>query len=239
MRFYAAFLFILMLLTACTPADEKKSDSELNEPDPLNFTSPDWIIRRPVSFSNWRIEETRKYAVKHYSSDNLRIKPKMIVIHWTVTPDLELAYKIFNREHASGKRHLLKENGLNNVAVPYLVDRDGTVVQLMHELFMGRHVIGMNHYAIGIENIGGMKDTRFLTEAQIKANIKLIRYLKKKYHQIDYVIGHREYLRFKETGHKLWKENIKNYIAHKVDPDVKSLNAIKAGLKDLNLKSVP
>jgi len=41
-----------------------------------------------------------------------------------------------------------------------------------------------------------------LTDAQIQANIALVRYLKNKYPTIEYLIGHHEYLHFE--GHPLW-----------------------------------
>ncbi len=36
-----------------------------------------------------------------------------------------------------------------------MVDRDGTRYRLMPETYMARHVIGLNYYSIGIENVGG------------------------------------------------------------------------------------
>ena len=68
----------------------------------------------------------------------------------------------------------------------------------MPETWMARHVIGLNHYAIGIENIGGIDGKDDLTEAQVKANAFLVCFLKNKYPEIKYVIGHNEYLNFKK-----------------------------------------
>jgi len=81
---------------------------------------------------------------------------------------------------------------------------------------MARHVIGLNHYAIGIENVGGIDSKDDLTEAQTKANAFLVCYLKKKYPEIKYVIGHNEYLNFKNTP--LWLEKDPNYQTDKDDP---------------------
>lgn len=41
-----------------------------------------------------------------------------------------------------------------NVSTQFLVDRDGTIFRLLPDTTFARHVIGLNHLAIGIENIG-------------------------------------------------------------------------------------
>ena len=43
----------------------------------------------------------------------------------------------------------------------------------MPENYMARHVIGLNHSSIGIENVGG-NDTLPLTDMQVEANINLL-----------------------------------------------------------------
>ena len=95
-------------------------------------------------------------------------------------------------------------------------------------------MIGLNYLAIGIENIGS--DDMPLTKAQLTANEKLIRHLKRKY-PIDFVIGHHEYQNFQTTD--LWKENDPNYRTVKTDPGDKFMNQLRKKLSDLNLKSVP
>ena len=97
-----------------------------------------------------------------------------------------------------------------------------------------RHTIGLNYMAIGIENIGSKSQP--LTEAQVKANANLIRYLTAKYN-IEYLIGHFEYGVFRNTP--LWKETDKNYFTGKVDPEKKFMIKVRALISDLNLKSKP
>jgi N-acetylmuramoyl-L-alanine amidase len=77
------------------------------------------------------------------------------------------------------------------LASQFMVDRDGTIYRLMPETALARHIIGYNWCAIGIENVGGANNKKEdLTPAQLKANIKLIRYLHAKYPTIQYVFGH-------------------------------------------------
>jgi N-acetyl-anhydromuramyl-L-alanine amidase AmpD len=121
-----------------------------------------------------------------------------------------------------------------NVSSQFLIDRDGTVFRLLPETTFARHVIGLNYLAIGIENIGS--DDMPLTNAQLEANEKLIRYLKRKY-PIDYVIGHHEYQRFQKT--ELWKETDPNYRTVKSDPGDEFMIRLRKKLTDINLKPLP
>lgn len=91
---------------------------------------------------------------------------------------------------------------------------------------MARHVIGLNHYAIGIENVGGIDGKDDLTEQQAEANAFLVCYLKNKYPQIEHVIGHHEYLGYKNSA--LWLEKDPEYERSKTDPGPDFVNRVKA-----------
>ncbi len=122
-----------------------------------------------------------------------------------------------------------------NVSAHFLVDKDGSIYRMMPETYMGRHVIGLNHCAIGIENVGGPEDSP-LTEKQLKANIKLVRYLAKKY-DIDFLIGHYEYTNFE--GHPLWLERDSSYRTEKTDPGKDFMKKVRRATKNFNFTSVP
>ncbi|HAU1248241.1 TPA: N-acetylmuramoyl-L-alanine amidase [Legionella pneumophila] len=193
---------------------------------------PQTIIQKPIQFDKKRIALTREYQLTHYGidSESIEIEPKMIVLHWTCIPSLDTTFRIFDPPalpSSSPRRNELP--GDLNVSSHFLVDRDGTIYQLMPETWMARHVIGLNHYAIGIENIGGVDSKDDLTEEQAKANAFLVCYLKNKYPQIKYLIGHNEYLQFKGTA--LWLEKDPNYQTDKTDPGptfVKKVNQLIA-----------
>ena len=141
----------------------------------------------------------------------------MIVLHWTCILSFDATFRIFNPAKFPQDSPRLKElPGNLNVSTHFIVDRDGRIYQLMPETWMARHVIGLNHYAIGIENIGGVDSKDDLTAAQAKANAFLVCYLKNKYKTIHHVIGHNEYLSFKNTS--LWLERDPNYQTDKNDP---------------------
>ena len=124
--------------------------------------------------------------------------------------------------------------GQVNVSIQFLVDRDGTVYRLMPETWMARHTIGLNYNSIGVENVGGGDSVDNMTAAQIEANIRLVRYLAKKYPSIEYLIGHSEYREFE--GHPLWLELDDGYRTEKVDPGDRFMTAVREAVAHLGLK---
>ncbi|WP_434037541.1 N-acetylmuramoyl-L-alanine amidase [Formosa sp. 4Alg 33] len=195
------------------------------------------IIDKPIVFNEERNELTLEYLDEHYGLKQTEptIVPKMIVLHWTVIPTLEQSYEAFKNPLLPNFRTEINSASALNVSSQFLVDRDGTIYRLMPETTMARHVIGLNHCAIGIENVGGSKDLP-LTELQVKANIKLVNYLSKQY-PIEYLIGHYEYSNFE--GHPLWLEKDNGYRTEKTDPGKTFLEAVKAGTLKNDFKTTP
>lgn len=194
------------------------------------------IEDKPITFDEVRIQLTKDYLFTRYGleQDNPTIVPRMIVLHWTEMPKLQQSFDAFYKSELPNRPEISSASGLN-VSSQFLVDLDGTIYRLMPETTMARHVIGLNHAAIGIENVGGTVGVP-LTKAQIKSNIWLVTYLSEKY-PIEYLIGHYEYTNFE--GHDLWLEKDDGYRTEKVDPGEDFMNAVKKGTKKLNLKSAP
>lgn len=197
------------------------------------------IVDRPISFSEERVDLTRAYMEERYgvSAPDIGIVPRIVVLHWTAIDDLEGSFRAFDREALAGSRSDLSGAGEVNVSVQFLVDRDGTVYRLMPETWMGRHTIGLNYDAIGVENVGGADGVDNLTDAQIDANIRLVRDLARRYPSVEYLIGHHEYRAFE--GHPLWRETDPGYRTQKSDPGERFMDAVRSGLADLGLKGVP
>lgn len=187
---------------------------------------PQTIKQKPIQFDEKRIALTREYQLVHYGieSVSIEIQPKMIILHWTCLPTLDIALRVFNPPTLSAARRSELPDDLN-VSSHFLVDRDGTIYQLMPDHWMARHVIGLNYYAIGIENVGGVNGLDDLTQAQAEANAFLVCYLKKKYPEIHKVIGHNDYLNYKNTP--LWLEKDPNYQKDKTDPGPNFVKKVK------------
>ena len=195
------------------------------------------LVQRPITWDQDRVLLTKAYLDSRYGlqQQNARIQPQMVVLHWTAIPTLEASYGAFFPSRLPGARADIASAGDLNVSAHYLVDRDGTIYQLMPDSVMARHTIGLNHCAIGIENVGGTEDTP-LTRRQRKANEWLVRQLAAKY-PIQYLIGHYEYTAFE--GHPLWLEKDSAYRTEKTDPGRGFMNKIRRSLRNLNLQSAP
>ena len=196
------------------------------------------IVDRPIDFSPLRVELTKEYIRQHYGMEveDIHITPKIIVLHWIETNDLEEAFGILKPDTLQ-YGGIVSRAGKLNVSAHFLVDRDGTVYRLMDESTMARHVIGLNYYSIGVENVGGVDGIDNMTPAQIEANARLVRYLVKKYPTIHYLIGHLEYTRMENTP--LWLERDSTYRTVKTDPSEAFMQAVRERVQDLHLQGPP
>ncbi|WP_215223237.1 N-acetylmuramoyl-L-alanine amidase [Echinicola shivajiensis] len=194
------------------------------------------VFHKPIKYDEERRSLTLEYLEEHYGlvQEEPSIVPKMVVLHWTAIPNLERSYDAMNPVHLPGSRTAIASASSLNVSSHYLIDRDGTIFRQLPDTIMARHVIGLNHCAIGVENVGSAKEP--LTKAQLKANEELVRHLKRKY-DIEYVIGHFEYTAFE--NHPLWKELDEGYRTVKTDPGEKFMRKIRKRLEDLELKDPP
>ncbi|MFP3595819.1 N-acetylmuramoyl-L-alanine amidase [Chryseobacterium sp. SIMBA_029] len=194
------------------------------------------IISKPIDYSPERIRLSIEYLKDHYNiiQNSAVISPKIIVLHYTAGGTVETNYKYFNKTYLESARNVLKKQSVLNVSSQFIVDRDGTIYQLMEPNTFARHTIGLNYCAIGIENIGSKNQP--LTEKQSASNAQLIRYLTKKYN-IEYLIGHSEYGIFR--GSKLWRETNPNYFTVKDDPGKDFMKKVRLLVADLHLKEKP
>lgn len=197
------------------------------------------IDDRPISFSADRVKATQRYIADHYGeeTEDIAIEPRLIVLHWTAIDSVDKSFAAFDHELLRESRPDLGAPAEVNVSIQFLVGRDGTVYRLMPETWMARHCIGLNYSAIGVENVGGAHGVDNLTDKQIEANIRLVRYLVGKHPTIRYLIGHMEYRRFE--GHPLWRELDDDYRTEKIDPGDRFMTAVREGVADLGLEGPP
>ena len=194
------------------------------------------IIEKPINYSAERVALSLEYLKDHHGlvQKTPTIVPKMIVLHYTAGGTVESNFKYFNKTHLESARNTLKKQSTLNVSSQFIIDRDGTIYQLMEPNQFARHTIGLNYCAIGVENIGSKKQP--LTEKQVEANAKLVRYLTQKY-KIEYLIGHSEYGVFRNS--KLWKESDPKYFTGKEDPGKDFMTKVRQQVSDLKLKAKP
>lgn len=183
-----------------------------------------------------RCRLTVEYLSLHHGTavTDCHMIPRVVVLHWTATSTMQGAWNTFAPPRLAGRPDLVR-GGAVNVSAHFLVDRDGTIYRLLPEDRAGRHTIGMNHVAIGVENVGD-GSAHPLTDAQVEANIALVRHLAGRY-PITHLIGHHEYRRMEGTD--LFLEADPKYRNVKIDPGEDFMARIRAGLTDLGLQGPP
>ena len=199
-----------------------------------------------------RLELTRQYFQLHAPALDLRapfrMEPKVVVVHYTAIPTLDGTLRTFRAPAIDAGRELVAANGRLNVGIQFVVDRDGRIHRLFPETTMVRHVIGLNHVAIGIENVGSEDispaqlagrvgndgNGRQLTPAQLEANVALIRMLKARHPSLVWLVGHQEYRDFEDPrhpGNALFVEAVPGYRTEKIDPGKRFLHELRRRLK--------
>jgi N-acetyl-anhydromuramyl-L-alanine amidase AmpD len=131
------------------------------------------------------------YSRRHYGIDAYELKnPRVVVQHVTVTDDFESVYNTFANDTADPE---LGE--LPGVCSHYVVDKDGTIYQLVPVSIMCRHTVGLNYTSIGIEHVAQTDADLLANKRQMRASLALTRWLRCR-HDIEPgdVIGHNESL---------------------------------------------
>jgi len=147
------------------------------------------IVQRPIPFPARRKQEMAAYARRHYGIDSYRLRdPKVIVEHYTVTSTFQQTFNTFAPDVPDPELHELP-----GTCAHYVIDRDGTIYQLVRRSIMCRHTVGLNYTAIGIEHVG-FSDAEILRNSrQMAASLRLTRWLRCHYGiGPNNVIGHSE-----------------------------------------------
>jgi len=149
------------------------------------------IVQKPIPFPQERKTQMAAYAKRHYAIDSYRLRtPKVIVEHYTVTATFQQTYNTFAPNHPDPE---LKE--LPGTCAHYVIDRDGTIYQLVPRSIMCRHTVGLNYTSFGIEHVGMSDGDVMGNKRQLAASLRLTRWLRCRYGiATKNVIGHSESL---------------------------------------------
>ena len=152
------------------------------------------IVRDPIPVGPRRKAETVAYVRRHYGSfmrPTWRlVDPHVIVVHYTDSPDFSSTYNTFAADVPDPELHELP-----GTCAHFVVDRAGTIHQLVSVAVMCRHTVGLNWTAIGIEHVGYSDGQVLGDRRQITASLRLVRWLRCRFNvPINDVIGHNESL---------------------------------------------
>jgi N-acetyl-anhydromuramyl-L-alanine amidase AmpD len=241
----------MLLLTACRAADgapappptppAAPTTKAADAPAPAVPATPvvapvivDHLLPYNAERERLTVEYLRAHRTTALTGDttkDTRMVPRVIVLHWTAGPTAMSAWSTFGPATLSGRTELAGAGALN-VGAHYLVDRDGTIERLAHEDRILRHTIGLNHVAIGIENVGGGEEWP-LTEAQAAANVALVRWIVSR-QPVTHLIGHLEYRGLEGTPY--FEERDPTYRTTKPDPGADFMAAVRSRLQDLKVE---
>jgi len=217
-------VFVLFLFVAFGCSKQK--------PVATTIVSPEVVVSNVAvdtisTLSDRKLALTSEYCQRNYGFSGYRLdSPKMVVVHHTVIPTLRQTLALFQRDELAPNRKFINRFSPLNVGIHYVIDRDGTIYNLLPDTIIARHIIGFNHVSLGIENVAATKED--LTEAQLKSNAALVNALKSKHPTIQYLIGHDEYNNTDLPHYELFKSLDENYQPYdKPDPGEKFMTDLR------------
>jgi len=153
--------------------------------------SPPAIQQWRIPFPQQRKAEMRAYARRHYGINSyLLTRPRVIVEHVAVASSAAATRNTFVPDRPDPELHELP-----GTCSHFVVDRDGTIYQLVSLKLMCRHTVGLNYTAIGIEHAGFNDSDVLGNRRELAASLRLTAWLKCRYGiRLSNVIGHNESL---------------------------------------------
>jgi N-acetylmuramoyl-L-alanine amidase len=155
-----------------------------------NVTRPH-IVSKLIPFGAKRRAEMAAYAKRHYGIETWRLEhPHVIVEHYTASDSFASTYSAFARDTPDAE---LGE--LPGTCAHFVIDRDGTIYQLVRLKTMCRHTVGLNWTSFGIEHVATSDRQILGNRAQLSASLSLTVWLMSTFRiQLRNVIGHNESL---------------------------------------------
>src|SRR6478736_8667464 len=162
------------------------------------------IVQKPIPFGTARRAETAAYAKRHYGIATWRLTtPHVIVEHYTATSSFASAWNTFASDAPDAE--LGERPG---TCAHFVIDRDGTIYQLVPLGVICRHTVGLNWTAIGIEHVGTSDRSILDNPRQLQASLRLTLWLMSRYRiSLPNVIGHAESLtsRYRRELYAPWR----------------------------------
>ena len=183
-RAIAIAVLVAVALTASTapPGPEAASTAAATKPP---------IRKMLIPYTKKRKRDMAAYSKRHYGAYKWRLRnPKLIVIHYAVAGSISTIYNTF-----APNRPDVEFGELPAVCSHYAVGAGGGSVKFVSPSIRCRHVVGLNHVAIGIEHVGFSDSDVLDRPAQLSGSLQLAQWLRCRFGiSIEGVIGHNESL---------------------------------------------
>jgi hypothetical protein len=149
------------------------------------------IKKRLIPYPKKRKREMAAYSKRHYGKSQWRlIDPKLVVIHYAEAGSVGAIFNTFAPDRPDVEFHQLP-----GVCSHFAVGAGGGIVKFVPTSIRCRHVVGLNHVAIGIEHVGFSDGDILNRPAQLNPSLRLTQWLRCRFGiPIEGVIGHNESL---------------------------------------------
>jgi hypothetical protein len=149
------------------------------------------VVAKPIPFGADRRAETAAYAKRHYGTATWKLNgPHVIVEHYTANESFGATWNTFAADTPDAE---LGE--LPGTCAHFVIDKDGTIYQLVPLTVICRHTVGLNWTAIGIEHVGTSDAEILGNPRQLQASLRLTLWLMSRFRiSLPNVIGHAESL---------------------------------------------
>lgn len=149
------------------------------------------IKKRLIPYPKKRKREMAAYSKRHYGQYKWQlVDPKLIVIHYAEAGSVGAIYNTFAPDRPDVEFHQLP-----GVCSHYAVGAGGGIFKFVPPSIRCRHVVGLNHVAIGIEHVGFSDGDILNRPAQLNPSLQLTQWLRCRFGiPVEGVIGHNESL---------------------------------------------
>jgi N-acetylmuramoyl-L-alanine amidase len=149
------------------------------------------LIKKPIPYPKSRKRDMAGYSKRHYGHFKWRLtEPKLVVIHYAEAGSISSIFNTFAPNHADPEFHEKP-----NVCSHFAVSASGGIFKFVPVSVRCRHVVGLNHVAIGIEHVGFSDGDVLNRPAQLNPSLKLTQWLRCRFGlPVEQVIGHNESL---------------------------------------------
>jgi N-acetylmuramoyl-L-alanine amidase len=149
------------------------------------------IHKMLIPYPQHRKREMAAYSKRHYGQHKWRLnEPKLVVEHYAAAGSISSIYNTFRSDQPDVEFHELP-----NVCSHFAVSASGAIYKFVPVSIRCRHVVGLNHVAIGIEHVGFSDQDILGRPAELNASLQLTQWLRCRFGlPVEQVIGHNESL---------------------------------------------
>jgi N-acetyl-anhydromuramyl-L-alanine amidase AmpD len=184
-------LIVALIAVAAVAAAGAGSSAGSPGPSATASVAKPPIQKDLIPYPKHRKREMAAYSKRHYGQNKWQlVDPKLIVIHYAEAGSISSIHNTFAPDNPDVEFHELP-----NVCSHYAVSASGGVFKFVPPTIRCRHVVGLNHVAIGIEHVGFSDSDILNRPAQLNGSLQFVQWLRCRFAiPVENVIGHNESL---------------------------------------------